>query len=247
MRIISMVPSWTETLIEAGADVVGRSRFCIHPKEAVKGIPSVGGTKNWDVEQVLGLHPDLLVLDKEENTLEMAQLQTTAPIFASHVESVQTLPAEMRRLSEATKLPSLSELARRLESTICKIQPREPELLPGIVQWIRRPSQPIVRVVYLIWKDPWMSVSPNTFIGSMLSLFLTEGMIPTSEEKYPTVDLTQLDRESTLLLFSSEPYPFHRKPSEIFTLGFPSAVVNGEYWSWFGVRSLRFLEASTFL
>ena len=73
MRVVSLVPSLTETLLECGVEVVGRTRFCIHPADKVADIPAVGGTKEVNWQRCLALEPDLVVMDKEENTLEMAQ------------------------------------------------------------------------------------------------------------------------------------------------------------------------------
>ena len=153
-----MVPSWTETLIEAGADVVGRSRFCIHPMDRVKGIPAIGGTKDWDTQKLASLAPDRIILDREENTLQMAEV-AGRPMLATHVRSVRDLPAELRRLGEALMLPGLMATAGRYEAVLTR-GPIDLGMLPGVTDWIRRPSGKIEKVLYMIWKNPWMTVSP---------------------------------------------------------------------------------------
>ncbi len=99
MRVISLVPSWTETLIECGVNVVGRTRFCIHPKNRSKEISVVGGTKDIDWGKVLALKADLLLLDQEENLLWMKE-QSPIPVHVSHVQGVESMNLEMVRLGE---------------------------------------------------------------------------------------------------------------------------------------------------
>jgi iron complex transport system substrate-binding protein len=243
MRIVSMVPSWTETLVESGANVVGRTRFCIHPSQKVKSIPILGGTKNWDLAKVAKAQPDWIVLDREENTAAMGEFPNT-PLFVSHVRSVHDVSGEMRQMAQRFQRPHLTDLAERLDLVIKQIQRLDSVLeLPSILHWIRKPEVPVEKIVYVIWKSPWMSVSQKTFIGSMLSLFLSPEILFDSTELYPQVKLESFSERSTLLLFSSEPYPFAKHLEEIRKLPFPAAVVDGESWSWFGLRSLRFLEA----
>jgi iron complex transport system substrate-binding protein len=246
MRIVSMVPSWTETLIDVNADIVGRTRFCIHPRDSVAKITPVGGTKNWNIEKIKELKPDLILMDQEENVKTMAG-ETDIPLHVTHVQSLSDLPRELRLLSEKTKIDRLLRMADRFEKISEKNFTRDPKDLPTVLQWIRRPSAPIKKIVYLIWKDPWMAVSQETFIGSMLGRFVGKDAVLNSPEKYPKISFDELDPSSTLLLFSSEPFPFAKKPSEISSLNFPSAIVDGEKWSWFGVRALRFLESVAYL
>lgn len=243
-RVVSMVPSWTETLLCADVEVVGRTRFCVHPAELVASIPKVGGTKDWKVEKIKAVHPDLLILDREENPRWMAE-DKELPFWASHIQGVESLPGALADL--ATRLesmngpaPKLLELQERWQEVV-KAPPACTALsqLPGVLEWGRRPRGPITTVVYVIWREPWMAVGPRTFIGSVLKKLGLH--VHPSEEAYPQVDLTNLP-DGTLLLFSSEPYPFLRKRQGLQDLGHPYAFVDGECFSWFGVRSLRFLE-----
>lgn len=245
MRVVSLVPSWTETLLEAGIEVVGRSRFCIHPKDGVASIPKVGGTKDWDLPRLLALKPDLLILDREENPRFMAE-QANLPFWASHINRVSDLA------------PALEELAVRLGSTRLSAlagewralpPPRPPwtyesEAIPGLIEWGARPEQPVRRVLYVIWKDPWMRVGRDTFISSVLEHVGFAPYLIEADEKYPVFDPTQFNPSETLLLFSSEPYPFLRRKKEVASLGLPHAFIDGESYSWFGLRSLRFLQSA---
>lgn len=241
-RVVSMVPSWTETLLWAGVEVVGRTRFCIHPSEMVGSIPKVGGTKDWNLAKVRALQPDLLILDREENPLEMS-LHPELPFWAGHIVGIESLPAALSELSVLLD----SELLESLAARWGRIADSTPELvrvedLPGVLEWGRRPIEPVGSVVYVIWKDPWMAVGPETFIASVLSQ-LGLKLYP-FQQKYPRIDLGELPAD-TLLLFSSEPFPFLRKREGLDELGFPYAFVDGECFSWFGVRSLEFLESAS--
>ena len=245
MRVVSLVPSWTETLIEAGVEVVGRTRFCIHPSDKVRSISVVGGTKQVEWGKVAELDADLLVLDREENPRSVAE-QSPVPWIATHVTSVWDVDTELHRLNEHFAQPEISATAdrwRRLGERF-STGPRNPDWLelPGVIEWVRKPSAEVDRFLYLIWRDPWMAVGYETFIGSMLGLLgFGERMAPLSG-RYPTISLENFDPERTLLLFSSEPYPFHRRRHIIQTLPFSSAIVDGESYSWFGLRALRFLQ-----
>jgi hypothetical protein len=245
MKVVCLVPSWTETLIEAGVDVVGRTRFCIHPADRVASIPVVGGTKDAALTKVAKLAPDLLVVDREENPRAIAE-QTAVPVIATHVTSVHDVAAELDRLSERLSQPELAALAQRWRrvSQWFAARPSQPDWqdLPGVLEWIRPPGPEVNRFIYLIWKDPWMAVGPETLIGSMLALLGFGSRMVSLGEKYPRVQLEDLDPVRTLLLFSSEPYPFAAHQAAIEELPFASALVDGQCFGWFGVRALRFLE-----
>lgn len=231
-----MVPSWTETLVNAGIEVVGRTRYCIHPADQVKSIPVVGGTKDWDWDTIRAINPDLILLDQEENPRFMAE-QAQFPHLATHVTGIETIVTELLKIEQ--RIPSIG--LQRIADEWRRVKPYRGEL-PGVIKWGRRPDQTPTKVYYVIWKDPWMVVSRDTFIGSMLSHCGIE--LPKMVEKYPTIDLAQIeDKERTLLLFSSEPFPFLRFPDVPASLGCPYAQVDGEVFSWFGVRSLRFLQS----
>jgi hypothetical protein len=247
-----MVPSWTETLLEAGIDVVGRTRFCIHPAEKARSIPRVGGTKDWNLAKVQSLAADFILLDREENPKSMAE-QAPSPLLVTHVENVRDLPRELSGLGQRLSNSKLLRLSEEWEKVISRPLALDWSSLtdfPGLVEWGVKPSVAIQKIVYVIWRDPWMAVAKNTFIGSVLELCGASGMLHEfskaavngTSEKYPKIDLENLSQPSTLILFSSEPYPFVRKKSELPQFDGPYAFVDGESFSWFGVRSLRFLQ-----
>tara|TARA_B100001248_G_scaffold261335_2_gene252180 strand:- start:6329 stop:7066 length:738 start_codon:yes stop_codon:yes gene_type:complete len=235
-----MVPSWTETLISVGLNVVGRTRFCVHPRETVKDIPAVGGTKNWDWQKVQAIRPDLILLDKEENPKFISE-QSDFAWHASHIQSIHDMPLELKKLSSRFNNKELDDLAQRWQNVVNMPSAKtNAHNIPGLIRWGKTPDYPIDSILYMIWRKPWMTVSQKTFIGSMLARVGIS--IENFETKYPEIDLENYEEARTLLLLSSEPYPFLNKEKELSNLKFPHAFVDGEAFSWFGVRSLMFLE-----
>lgn len=232
-KVISLVPSLTETLIECGVHVVGRTRFCIHPKDRVKSIPVLGGTKDVDWEKAKDLKPDLVLFDKEENTLEMAQ-SCPYPSYSTHVLSLKDSANEFIHLAELLAQPALKSIGERIQNIVeSEAIVASPEALPG---WKESDT-----VLYMIWRNPWMAVSQNTYIGSVLAKIGIH--LPTFGTRYATIDLFDHDPSTTYILFSSEPFPFHKQKQFIQSLGYRHAYVNGESFSWFGWRSLLYLES----
>ncbi|WP_428623515.1 helical backbone metal receptor [Sedimenticola sp.] len=241
MRVVSLIPSITESLIDCQANVVGRSRFCIHPQPQVSEIPAVGGTKQVDWQAMAYLQPDLVVLDREENTREMAE-SCPYPYLALHITSVETVGPELLRLAERIECEALKAEAQRWEQ-VSQLAGHAFDLhaLPGVIEWWRPPTTQ-TQVEYLIWRNPWMAIGEGTFIHSMLKrMGMGPWLIP-HDEKYPQIDLHRLNPRDTLLLFSSEPFPFQRYRDELLELGYSCGLIDGENYSWYGTRSLRFLE-----
>ncbi|UYL07676.1 helical backbone metal receptor [Bdellovibrio sp. SKB1291214] len=240
MRVVSMVPSWTETLLRAGINVVGRTRFCIHPANRVSNIAIVGGTKEVSWDLVMDLKPDIVLLDQEENPYEMAE-ECPVKYVATHVHSIETLQKELVRLGEFFENAALMELAVDALDVLEKPTPKfDPKKIPGFMEWVKIPSQNYEEVLYLIWKKPWMAVSKETYIGSVLNKLGMKVVEFPEGEKYPVIELE--DHPNALCLFSSEPFPFAKKISDLKGLGVEGAIVNGESFSWFGHRSIQFLK-----
>ncbi len=235
MRVISFVPSITETLLVADVNVVGRTRFCIHPMSAKK-IPVIGGTKDGQWEKIRVLKPDLVIFDREENTKQMAE-SCDFPFYAMHVTSVESLGRELAKLAEILANPKLHAFSQRAFTLL-----GSSFSAPALFEPLTAIPSGIETVLYVIWKDPWMVVSADTFIGDICRLL--KMALPNFAEKYPKISLADYNPEKTLLLFSSEPFPFRKYLEEIKSLGFPAAMVDGENFSWFGIRSIQFLESS---
>lgn len=245
MRVISQVPSWTETLIANKVNVVGRTRFCIHPQPQVSSIPVVGGTKDIDWEKVRELKPDILLLDKEENRKEVAD-QAPCEVLVSHVETLHSMPLELEKLAQVftEQAWAFREMKSRYEQVLAKPAARWSELpvkIPGELQRVCRDFKNYENLVYVIWKDPWMRAGEGTFIHSVLEHLGAGPFLKSpAQGKYPEFEIERMNLEKTYFLFSSEPYPFLKKLKEIGA--FQGSVVDGESYSWFGVRALEFLE-----
>jgi len=237
-----MIPSWTETLIAAGVDVVGRTRFCIHPKPEVSKIPAVGGTKDIKWDKVKELGADLLLLDQEENPKAMAD-ESPLPYIVTHIKSVSDVERDCRMMADKFKNKKLEDIADRWKKiSTHKPKPRTLEEIPGIMKWLKSPTIDDAKFIYLIWKNPWMAVSKQTFIGSVFERLGLAGHMIDFSTAYPEIKLEDYNPLKTLLLCSTEPFPFAKKQDDLSSLPNPSAIIDGEAYSWFGVRSLEFLE-----
>jgi ABC-type Fe3+-hydroxamate transport system substrate-binding protein len=221
-RIVSLVPSTTETLFDLGVGdrVVGVTRFCVHPDEARRR-PKVGGTKDAIPARIEALAPDLVVANCEENTREIFDaLRGTAPVWAAFPRTLDDALADLRTLgmlvgSDAEPVCHAIELERR------HLQ--------------RRPFS----FTYLIWKDPWMAVGRDTFLSAILG---EAGGINecVGADRFPVVTLEELRSREGRLLLSSEPFPFaERHVAALVDAGIPKDrihLVDGELLSWHGSR-----------
>ena len=240
MRLVSLCPSLTELVFDLGrgADLVGRTRFCIHPAPAVDAIERVGGTKNPKIERIVELAPDLVLLNEEENRREDAEALAAAGIRC-HVsfpktaldtaEMVRSIGAALERESEAAAIAA--DIERRAERVRTAAQARPP------VSW-----------AYLIWREPWMVVNGDTFVDALLTQAGGRNVFASRTERYPTVAPEELARtDPRLVLLSTEPFPFAAKHAdELATLsGLPRDrfhIVDGELLSWHGSRTPRGID-----
>lgn len=242
MKVICLVPSITETLIDCGVTLIGRSRFCIHPESKVSSIPKVGGTKDINWEKISHLHCDLVILDKEENTLAMAE-NCPFNYIALHITNISNVSTELLRLAKRLNNNRLRDIAQRW-SLVAQhpAQPISLEKIPAMIEWWKKPVQQ-TQILYLIWRDPWMAIGNNTFIQSVMDHCGLQHARIENSQKYPSIDLNSFNPKETILLFSSEPYPFKKYQQEMCSLGFCCGLVDGEKYSWYGIRSLKFLES----
>ncbi len=239
-RVISLVPSWTETLLAADVLVVGRTRFCIHPDKKIKAIPSVGGTKSIDLTQIQYLKPDFVILDKQENTVEMADELTRSHmrLLVTDVVSFESVQENLKFLATELQAPFLNQLADRYSAVVPKIN-QEKFLSQLIKEGVSAPDIHERCVDYVIWKNPYMVIGANTFIAENLKLM---GLKPRHQQKYPKISEEELKK--SFCLFSSEPFPFAKCYDELLKQGFDGVIIDGEKLSWFGIRNLSFLESS---
>jgi len=242
MNVICLVPSITETLIGCGINVVGRTRFCLYPKDKVDHIATVGGTKDIKWERCEKLKPDLVIFDREENLKAMAD-SCPYPWLDLHISSLENVSTELLRLGEHLENESLKVIAKRwqqVSSTSHAISTLKE--IPGVIEWWKKPTTQ-TNFVYLIWRDPWMAIGEDTFIQAMLDQVGLKTARLSFDEKYPVIDIENFSKTDTVLLFSSEPFPFARQKAELAESGFACALIDGEHYSWYGIRSLAFLES----
>jgi hypothetical protein len=238
MRVVSFVPSWTETLIASGVEVVGCTRFCIHPENAVKSIPNVGGTKNINsIKQILDLKPDFVLFDKEENNKEMYQmcLDHELNCYATHVLDLKTCGEELIKLADILDNAQLLDWG----NSYLKLKTVSREKFKNCVIEGEFKTDHVNNYSYVIWKKPFMRVSSDTFIADVLKLFEIN-LVP-DEKKYP--EISDEDLKKTFCLFSSEPFPFAKHFKQLQTEGFQGVLVDGEKLSWYGIRTLKFLQS----
>jgi ABC-type Fe3+-hydroxamate transport system substrate-binding protein len=228
-RIVSLVPSLTELACELGlaAQLVGRTGFCVHPREIVRRIPKVGGTKTLDLERIRALEPTHVVLNMDENRKEDADALSR---FVPNLLVTHPL-APLDNLPLYRTFGTTFGCEREAEALCARFQ--------GAYDAATRPPGPLRRVLYLIWKDPWMTVSRDTYIARTLAAFGWHTVPEVSAERYPTLaDLRATDAE--LVLLSTEPYRFgaaQLREVEALT-GRPALLIDGEMTSWYGPRAI---------
>lgn len=233
-RIISVVPSQTELLYDLGLDneVVGITKFCIYPKKWFTTKTRIGGTKTLDIDKIINLKPDLIIANKEENTKEQIEkLQQLIPVWTSNIS---TLDQSLEMIRQFGILTDTSEKANEL---IIKIE--------NDFNYLESQKIEPKTALYLIWKEPYMSVGQNTFINDMMERAGFINVI-NSCENYPVIsenDIHTLNPE--IILLSSEPYPFKEK--HVFDLKqfCPNAqimLVDGEMFSWYGSRLTKTVD-----
>ncbi|HLP54158.1 MAG TPA: helical backbone metal receptor [Fluviicola sp.] len=227
-RIVSLVPSQTELLVDLGVEdrLVGVTKFCIHPAGMKERVGQIGGTKAVKIDKVLALKPDLVIGNKEENLQsDIETLEQDVPVWMSDIHDLETALDMIREVGK---------LVEKDEKSL--------EVIDSIQQNFKRleqveKSNKLISVLYLIWRKPYMAAGKGTFIDDCLTRCGWTNCV--SETRYPEIDPTILDPD--LILLSSEPYPFKQQHIKELKAVFPKAkiqLVDGEYFSWYGTRML---------
>jgi ABC-type Fe3+-hydroxamate transport system substrate-binding protein len=227
-RIISLVPSQTELLYDLGLDneVVGITKFCEHPARWHSTKIKVGGTKKLNVEVIDSIQPDLIIGNKEENDKESIEiLQQKYAVWMSDIVTLNDALWMINAVGDLTNTVDKSKnIAAQTISSFTQIRQRE------------------ARVLYLIWRNPWMGAGSGTFIHSMLEQMGQTNVLE-NLTRYPELTTTQIQALSPDHVFlSSEPYPFDEKHLEELKRILPSAqvtLVDGQYFSWYGSRLMK--------
>ena len=236
MRIVSLCPSTTETLVAfgLGGSLAGVTRYCVHPREALEGIPRVGGTKDPDHAAIAALAPDLVLCNAEESRqVDVAALAARHRVDVSHPTRVADVPPLLRHLGALTGSEATAEgWARRVEEKLAAASPSA------------RP----VRFACLIWKGPWMAVAAGTYIADLLETFGGVDVFPRERGPWPRTDEEELAALAPeLVVLPDEPYRFGEKDRALLSGLLPEArveLVPGDDLCWHGVRTLRGLEAA---
>jgi ABC-type Fe3+-hydroxamate transport system substrate-binding protein len=227
-RIVSLVPSQTELLVDLGLKnlLVGVTQFCVHPGDLRKAIPQVGGTKAVKTDQLPALKPDLVIGNKEENLRsDIEAIERHVPVWMSNIADVESALEMIRNIGELTgTVEAANEMANNIKFNFSRLKDQIEAFKP-------------LKALYLIWKKPYMAAGKGTFIDDCLSYC---GLVNCLEEtRYPHVNLSAIDPE--VILLSSEPYPFSEQHIAELQSLFPKAAVclaDGEYFSWYGSRML---------
>ena len=225
-RIVSLVPSITELLVDLGLrqNIVGCTKFCVHPNDLKADTAIVGGTKNVRRLAVEALSPDLIIASKEENVKEQVEaLQKSCPVWVSDVVDLAS-GAEMNvLLGELFGLPAI---ANEINAANARSLAKHSESNRGTA-------------LYLIWKDPYMSVGGDTYINNVMEAVGYENVCR-NEQRYPILEVEKIKALNPAhMLLSSEPFPFKEKHIAELQAICPDAdvrLVDGEFYSWYGSR-----------
>lgn len=243
MKAISLVPSLTETLVECGVDVVGRTQHCIHPGEKVSDIAVVLDHQGVDWNDCSQLQPDLVIFDHEEAAQQGFATECPFPWEATNITSVDKVAVELDRLANRLDSSSLAELAKGWDD-IARTPNRHFngwDDIPGVIQWLNNDKNEYKKLQFIVWQEPWVAIGPQTFIGSVLQkLGLGEFHVDTGEQ-YPILSDIEMMDDDTFYLFSSQPYSFEKHYEMLKQSGVNGAIVDGERFTWFGLRSYNYL------
>ncbi len=235
-RIVSLVPSITELLFSLGLDdrVVGRTGFCIHPRDAVLDLPKVGGTKDVKLDVLRQLHATHVIVNVDENDLATVErIREFVPqVIVTHPNAPQDNITLYRMLGEVFNVEARAEqLTAELQRELAACH---------ATAW------PAERVLYLIWKDPWMAVASDTYIARTLACVGWNVTIApggwSGAARYPVIpDIQTATHNVDRVLLSSEPFMFRqRHVAELHDqLSVPIDLIDGEMTSWYGSRAIR--------
>ena len=232
-RIISLVPSQTELLCDLALEneLVGITKFCVHPYHLKATKTIVGGTKKVDFDKIKALQPDFILCNKEENSYDfLPELEKIAPTYFSNVTTIQD------SIDLIVSLGSILNRRTESDNLVHKIKFK----LADFEQFIK--DKPIRKVAYFIWTKPWMVAGNDTYINEMLKLNKFEN-IYANMSRYPKIEIDRIrhDGDPDVIILSSEPYPFkdeHAIKIGTFTNRSITVFGDGELFSWHGSRLL---------
>jgi len=246
--VVSLVPSWTETLFSLGLtqrEILGRTRYCVHPRTQVLSVEEVGGPRDPKVARIIEIDPDLIVADREENRQEdIAEMDRRWPVSRVFVGDPFSVTRALKHVEQLGWLLGCETRARQLVIEINSCLAR-----------VKRENRG--KAAYLVWQDPFMAASRETYIGDVLTIFGYQNVLDRhvkddlglgGETRYPAVSLDVLAylKPQTIFL-STEPFPFEKKHADhlrsrlrdldsVFGESVDIRIVDGEYFAWYGSR-----------
>lgn len=234
-RIVSLVPSQTELLIDLGLEdrLVGITKFCIHPTGLKQKKMVIGGTKNFDIQKIHSLKPDLIIGNKEENYKEgIEELEKHFPVWMSDIYTLDEAKNMIKEIGIITQTQEKSiEIIGEIEREEKNIELKKNK-----------------NALYFIWKNPYMIAGYNNYINEMMRLAGYNNLCNSiTYSRYPEItseEIVKLNPECILL--SSEPFPFKEKHKEELQKLLPTAeikIVDGELYSWYGSRIIHALKS----
>lgn len=229
-RIISLVPSQTELLSDLGLDeeVVGITKFCVHPGHWFKTKTRVGGTKQLHPDKIKQLQPDLIIANKEENVQsQIEELEKDFLVWVSDVNNLNDALKMIEAIGEIVNKPlKAKQITDQIKESFAQLQTTNHKL----------------QTCYLIWKDPYMTIGNDAFINDMLNRAGFQNIFK-DLTRYPEITIEQLQAANCqLLLLSSEPFPFKQKHAVELQSLLPNTkiiLVDGEMFSWYGSRLVK--------
>lgn len=226
-KIVSLVPSISELLwdLNLQEELVGITKFCIHPVQLREEKVIVGGTKNVKLNRLFDLKPDLVIANLEENTKE--EIEAISEVIPTYISDINTITETLSFISDIGQICDQKEEAKTISNRIM-------ETMDAI-----DPMQPNRTAVYLIWNDPMMSIGNDTFINHMLERVGYKNCM-NNKTRYPMLTEEDINLlQPNELLLSSEPFPFKENHLREFQEKFPTTkirIVDGEAFSWYGSR-----------
>jgi iron complex transport system substrate-binding protein len=229
-RIVSLVPSISELIVDLGLEneLVGITKYCVHPSNLLKSKTIVGGTENIDIELITSLNPDIIIANREENNKSDIAKINDYPVFVSYIKTFD------EALSFITDIGHLTNKEKQSHDIVNKI-------IQGFKNLDSNKSNN--KAAYIIWKEPFITVNNNTFTHSMLEKAGFDNVFSDLKEAYPKItkeDILQANPDYILL--ASEPYPFNNKHVDEYSLLFKNSKilpVDGEIFSWYGSHLIK--------
>lgn len=256
-RVVSLVPSVTETIFALGAGerLVGRTRYCISPDPEVRSVEKAGGTKNPDIAKIVALQPDLVLANREENRREDIEALRAMGlnVYVDEPVEIEQALSQVRLLGLLLDAEVAAQvLVDRGVRALARAKERQQDLEDANA--LRMNPRPHVRprTLAFIWKNPWMAAGGKTYIGSLIEALGGEHLLKRSEKRYPEISPERVrELQPDILLFPDEPYAFRAPDLDFWREEFPDVpavaqnrlrLCDGQDLCWFGARTPDGLE-----